>query len=341
MKNDLTCEVVQDLLPLYVDDLVHEQTREAVDRHLKCCPDCTARKNAMEAPEASAGPEGTERRELDYLRSVRRKTRRRVWMAAAGTAAVLLVVLAVKTFWIGKAADLGGMFWNVTETETGLHIQVDSEWSGVAYVGWRQRQEGENSWSLNARQVLPLPGISGSRYEVELPLTETGTVTLCGETIWQNGIMVQPKTLHIWETKTPYMGAPSALLEVAEALQISQDCGPFTSVLQSAEEPYGWTLEFAGSFTQSEVEKLSEEMNRKACQAMALVGNLGEVSWTCRMENGQKQTFTLSQWEAEESLGSLTDSYNQKYQTDYSQYSSLKTYGDDAVKFQILCDILS
>lgn len=340
MKNDLTCEVVQDLLPLYVEDLVHAETRKAVDRHLKTCPDCTARKKAMEAPETAAGPGNADRQELDYLRRVRRKTRKRVLLAIVGTAAALLALLAVKAFWIGKAADLNGMVWNVTETETGLHIQVDSEWSGVAYVGWRQQQE-DNSWSLDARQVLPLPGLSNARYDTDVTITGSGTVTLCGETIWQDGVTVSPQTLRIWKSKTPYMGSPSALMKVAQALEIPQECGGFTSSLQSGKEPYGWTLEFTGSFTQREADQLNYEMERKACQILALVGNLGEVSWTYRLDSGEKQTNSLSLTDAEEFIQDATASYNRQNQAAYPQYEDVKTYGEDAVKFQILCDVLS
>ena len=44
MKNDLTCGVVGDLLPSYVENLLGEESRAAVERHLKDCPDCTAKK---------------------------------------------------------------------------------------------------------------------------------------------------------------------------------------------------------------------------------------------------------------------------------------------------------
>lgn len=38
MNHDLTCPVVRDLLPLYVDNLVSPETAQAVERHLEGCP---------------------------------------------------------------------------------------------------------------------------------------------------------------------------------------------------------------------------------------------------------------------------------------------------------------
>ena len=40
MKNDLTCGVVRDLLPSYVEGLTSPESNTAVERHLSECPDC-------------------------------------------------------------------------------------------------------------------------------------------------------------------------------------------------------------------------------------------------------------------------------------------------------------
>ena len=37
----MKCHVVRDLLPLYQDDLVSEETRESIKEHLKECPECS------------------------------------------------------------------------------------------------------------------------------------------------------------------------------------------------------------------------------------------------------------------------------------------------------------
>ena len=63
MKNDLTCGVVRDLLPSYVEGLTSEETNRAVEAHLASCPDCAARRDAMAAPEDAEATE--QRREVD------------------------------------------------------------------------------------------------------------------------------------------------------------------------------------------------------------------------------------------------------------------------------------
>ena len=100
MKNDLTCGVVRDLLPALVEGLASEETAEAVERHLRACPDCAARRAAMVEPRAAAEAEEA-RREVDYLRQVKRRSRRRVAAAVLATAACLLALLVIKAFIIG------------------------------------------------------------------------------------------------------------------------------------------------------------------------------------------------------------------------------------------------
>ena len=36
----ISCDVIEDLLPLYVDDMVSEDSRQLVEEHLKACPTC-------------------------------------------------------------------------------------------------------------------------------------------------------------------------------------------------------------------------------------------------------------------------------------------------------------
>ena len=75
MKNDLTCGVVRDLLPSYADGIAGEETAAAVERHMAECEECRAALHRMKEPEDAAPPE---EKEIDYLKKVRSRRRRRV-----------------------------------------------------------------------------------------------------------------------------------------------------------------------------------------------------------------------------------------------------------------------
>lgn len=48
------CEIIRDILPLYVDDACSESSREIVVEHLKSCPDCAAYLESIRASEAES-----------------------------------------------------------------------------------------------------------------------------------------------------------------------------------------------------------------------------------------------------------------------------------------------
>ena len=102
MKNDLSCGVARDLMPLYAENLAGEESRAALERHIAQCPDCAAVLAAMTAPET---PPEVPAREVDYLKAVRRKALRRVVLAVICTVLVLTGLWAAKAYVIGTPAD--------------------------------------------------------------------------------------------------------------------------------------------------------------------------------------------------------------------------------------------
>ena len=47
--NTIPCEIIEDLLPSYKDNLLSESVNEAVTCHLKHCPKCAAKLDALES----------------------------------------------------------------------------------------------------------------------------------------------------------------------------------------------------------------------------------------------------------------------------------------------------
>ena len=76
MKNDLTCGVVRDLLPSYVEGLTSPESNTAVERHLSGCPECAQLRTALAGAPEQAAPEDA--KEVDYLKKVKRRGWRRV-----------------------------------------------------------------------------------------------------------------------------------------------------------------------------------------------------------------------------------------------------------------------
>ena len=90
----LPCEMMEDLLPLYAEDMGTNATRAAVEEHLEGCEPCREKLAAMRGERSEQAPALT-------LKPVRRELNRRRWnmviAAVCAVATVLLTVFSVVT----------------------------------------------------------------------------------------------------------------------------------------------------------------------------------------------------------------------------------------------------
>ena len=169
MKNDLTCGVVRDLLPSYVENLLGEEAKEAVDRHLETCPECRERKEAMAAPaEEAAEPE----KEVDYLKRVKKGTVHKIVLAVVCT--VLLVVggYLLKEFVIGRTPDAEHISIEnpQVDAENNLNLLADTYWGAYELRGLKSTEEnGILTYTAREVRVNPFQTAQGG-YRKQIPL---------------------------------------------------------------------------------------------------------------------------------------------------------------------------
>lgn len=103
---DKTCSIVQDLLPLYAEDMLREETKEFVDAHLAQCEACRAELAALKA-DVKPAPVSAQ-----PLRDLKRQLRRRKL-----TAVLLAVALALTLATAGFAYLTAPQYLPYDETE--------------------------------------------------------------------------------------------------------------------------------------------------------------------------------------------------------------------------------
>lgn len=72
MKNDLQCNIVKDLLPLYMDELTSEETNSFIKKHLEECPNCRNEYRTFKAELSNSANRSndTKIQEIDYLKKI-------------------------------------------------------------------------------------------------------------------------------------------------------------------------------------------------------------------------------------------------------------------------------
>ena len=100
----IPCEVVQDLIPLYADNLVSEKTMELIDAHVAQCPSCAKAVNeAKDSLKENFDCESVnyEGKDVDYLRKVRSSSRKKIIAGVCITLCLALIFAGIKLFVYG------------------------------------------------------------------------------------------------------------------------------------------------------------------------------------------------------------------------------------------------
>ena len=340
MKNDLTCGVVRDLLPSYVEGLTSPESNTAVERHLSGCPDCAQLRVALTGAPEQATPEDA--KEVDYLKKVKRRGWRRVAAAVAVTVLLFAVGIATKLFVIGTPIQTQGMSWTInTEVPGQLDIRVYSIWSGTACRQWETEQEPEGIVRITCRQVLPSPISNSGDYRAVLNTEGVNAVYLGDQLIWQGGVEISPQIDRIYQAQTPYVGDASAVGRVLNALRFDT-CGSYTMELHTSSTPYRLTLNFSIPQTPGKMGDSEKGLYQDMAAVLAIIGNLDEIECAFRDENGQLWSRVLTVEELNQDLPQIVADYNERFShgKPCPLYDDVKDYAGSCADLEQLYDAM-
>ncbi len=123
--------------------------------------------------------------------------------------------------------------------------------SAAVYRGYKLVQEdGERGWS--SIPVCRHSGTEAGTFNLELALPGGGMdLNIQGITIKSNGDLISSLANELYRARNPYIGDASADGRLSGTLGISRELGSFKNELQTSGEPYGWTLNFEESTSNS------------------------------------------------------------------------------------------
>ena len=72
MENKISCDVIKDLLPTYLDELTSEESNQMIEAHINECDECRTTLENMRAPEIDEEQIEIEKKEIDFLKKNRK-----------------------------------------------------------------------------------------------------------------------------------------------------------------------------------------------------------------------------------------------------------------------------
>lgn len=291
MSRKIPCDIIKDLMPLYVEGLTSEETGREIEAHLEGCGECRdlykRMKQEVEGGKDAGG--SAKAGEIDYLKKVKRRNLRNVVLGACAVFLAMVLALSIKLFMIGYPSD--SYMITYTDINDG-QVRVGGTFYDSASVFSRYKivRKADGTEEMVIYACLPSPWNRSGTFNLEVGLPPEGTrLDIRGMTVKSNGEVVSRQANELYKAKNPYIGDASANGRLAGLVGISRSLGNFKNELQTSKEPYGWTLEFEDSTSNSAV--FEERMKGYACMLIALTGNLGEVEWnyTVELEDGPVQ----------------------------------------------------
>lgn len=295
MKQQIPCEVVRDLLPSYVDGLTSEATNGLLEAHLESCAPCRRAYEVMKTPTAPVA-DVNETAEIDFLKKTKRSTRRKVLAALLAVLALAAALLFVKTFFIGDELRADAAACTVQVEGNRLTLRGTPTDSALALTS-ASFSEKDGAVTVRLRAV-PVGLFAREDFQADYTAAQEITQVCIGSRIvWANGKDISVAASAVFRTRHPYVGDMSQNNASANALHMTAYLGCFTNTLQTEQAPYGWTMTLSEEVPSAQ--RAAKEYVMKSCAyvLLAVIDNLGEVSYEYRSE-GLLHTVTVTQAEA-------------------------------------------
>lgn len=153
----LTCNVVKDLLPSYVDQLVSQETAAEIAEHLADCPACNEEYEKMMTPLVPIAAQ--DEKDIDYLKKIKKVNNRKTlrYSVASVIAVTMIFVLGVQVFYIGSPVKSEDMSYTIYKpNENSIRIEMELE-NGYQMIVKTNNKYAYNHGSGDAEEVILIP----------------------------------------------------------------------------------------------------------------------------------------------------------------------------------------
>lgn len=300
IEQNLPCEVVQDLLPGYVDELTSPVTNEMVKEHLESCSPCKEKYMRMKSPVEQEMESSKEKIELDFLQKTRKRNRKILFASVAIVWLFVVIFLGIRYYFAGKTM-------NAEYLSCGLSIQ------GKELTATVKSTSGQGIRSINIYEEegvveISVTGVTKSIFfddEKETTFTSSEAIrqVWVGDRIlWADGEPISPLAANLYALYNPYVGNMPFNGKLVRALNLTAFTGNFINELQTKQQPYSWKMILEKEFSSSRQESMLEWLPKYAYLLLSQIGNLDEVVYEYTIE-GKPVSLSVTSKQATEYAG--------------------------------------
>ncbi len=162
------CNIIRDILPLYIDGVVCDDTREWVEAHLDECPECAKTAEDMRTKPMMPNNVVVHLRNIDGMQKFKKLINRRWLKITIVTALSVIVAMIAVMCWLMCTVNIieyDGSNITIEETEDGYGLilcyygpgEARLSWSNVPATGETEVVMTQSLWDLHISPMYDAP----------------------------------------------------------------------------------------------------------------------------------------------------------------------------------------
>ena len=168
------CGIIRDLLPLYIDDVCNEESKQAVENHLSECEKCRNYYNSMKSTEGFVAKENDNSEDMkmaNNLKNVKSKINKKIRNIVLGAVAAMVFVIVGVTLLFSVALK---------------EVSPDDVIVSANVYSFEELIENSASNVPNSESVTIYSDVSDNSQKIEVRIPEIGEITVTEDTIEKN-----------------------------------------------------------------------------------------------------------------------------------------------------------
>ena len=294
----IPCEMIQDLLPSYIDELTSDVTNREIEAHMTECQQCKNVLEQMKTPDME--PVEKEVKEIDFLKKTKKKYQKNIVLCAAIVWAIAVIFFCAGNYFCGQYVNTDYLTYSLDVSGTELSVAVNTtSKQGIQNI---DINESEGIVEISVRCVPKSFFYKTTANANYVALEEIRQVWIGDRIVWANGEMISPLTSNLYAVYNPYIGNMPSNGKIVNTLNMTAYTGGFTNELQTSTEPYSWKIIFENDYSSSRQEAFEERLKMYAYIYLAQIGNLDEVIFEYKVD-GETKTLSVTSSEASKFAG--------------------------------------
>lgn len=168
------CGIIRDLLPLYIDDVCNEESKQAVENHLSECEKCRNYYKSMKSTEGFVAKENDNSEDMkmaNNLKNVKSKINKKIRNIVLGAVAAMVFVIVGVTLLFSVALK---------------EVSPDDVIVSANVYSFEELIENPASNVPNSESVTIYSDDSDNSQKIEVRIPEIGEITVTEDTIEKN-----------------------------------------------------------------------------------------------------------------------------------------------------------